>query len=254
MVDGDNPRSSRLARLKNKTQKLLQPGRFRSSSPADCGTSDVDKVSTSSELKDTGLSEGLIAVQTPVAGQTSQLATAETTNVEPSASTLTILTFQDRFVSSRPETCAQSEDGSHTTPQLDISEPRSLWAEAFKALDLEDQKSCEALRAEPKNQEPFSTQVNDLLSSTEQLQKKCEDKTYRFEFGKKTIVMRNTVGNVINWLNKFKAVGDIIVQFDPIHAALPWAGFRLLLQVCDCPIVTGNIHHSYYCGGSLLTC
>jgi hypothetical protein len=30
----------------------------------------------------------------------------------------------------------------------------------------------------------------------------------------------------------FKQVGDVAVQYDPAHAALPWAGIRFLLQVC----------------------
>ena len=238
MVDGDKPPSSFRARLKNKVQELRHPGRFHASSPADCSTSDVGRVSTSSEPKDTGPSEGPNQENPLVLAGTSR-ASLQAPIVDPSPS--------------RPQICTQSEDGSHTTPRVETIEPRSLWAEAFKALNLEDQKSCEALRAEPNNQEPFSARVNGLLSSTKQLQKKCEDKTYRFVFGKKTIVMRDTVGNVIKWLNKFKAVGDIIVQFDPVHAALPWAGFRLLLQVCDCPMVTRHIHHSYCCSGSLLT-
>lgn len=32
-------------------------------------------------------------------------------------------------------------------------------------------------------------------------------------------------------MSKFKEIGDIIVQYDPGHAALPWAGFRFLLMV-----------------------
>ncbi|KAF8417291.1 hypothetical protein EV426DRAFT_711742 [Tirmania nivea] len=35
-----------------------------------------------------------------------------------------------------------------------------------------------------------------------------------------------------NEVNRFKEIGDIIVQFDPGHAALPWAGFRFLLKIC----------------------
>jgi hypothetical protein len=34
-------------------------------------------------------------------------------------------------------------------------------------------------------------------------------------------------------VEKFKEVGDMIVQYDPGHAALPGAGVRLLLQVDD---------------------
>ncbi len=36
---------------------------------------------------------------------------------------------------------------------------------------------------------------------------------------------------IVVWVRKFKAVGDIAVQYDPAHASLPWAGVRLILQV-----------------------
>lgn len=35
---------------------------------------------------------------------------------------------------------------------------------------------------------------------------------------------------VMLWLDRFKQVGDIAVNADPIHAGLPWAGIRLLLE------------------------
>lgn len=42
--------------------------------------------------------------------------------------------------------------------------------------------------------------------------------------------MRDIAGKLIGWLDTFKLVGDIMVNFDPVHAALPWAGVRFLLQ------------------------
>ena len=33
------------------------------------------------------------------------------------------------------------------------------------------------------------------------------------------------------WIRKFVEVGDIAIQYDPGHAALPWAAIRFLLQV-----------------------
>lgn len=32
-------------------------------------------------------------------------------------------------------------------------------------------------------------------------------------------------------VNKFKEIGDVAVQYDPSHAALPWVGVRMVLQV-----------------------
>lgn len=45
------------------------------------------------------------------------------------------------------------------------------------------------------------------------------------------IVIRDVFGKTITWIEKIKGIGDTIVQYDPGHAALPWAAARLLLQV-----------------------
>lgn len=34
-----------------------------------------------------------------------------------------------------------------------------------------------------------------------------------------------------NRVNKFKDVGDVAASYDPVHAALPWAAVRFLLEV-----------------------
>lgn len=44
------------------------------------------------------------------------------------------------------------------------------------------------------------------------------------------------------WIQKFIEVGDIAIQYDPGHAALPWAAVRFVLMVCLIPV----------CGVSLL--
>lgn len=36
---------------------------------------------------------------------------------------------------------------------------------------------------------------------------------------------------IVSWAQKFMEVGDVAVNYDPGHAALPWAAVRLLLQV-----------------------
>ena len=46
------------------------------------------------------------------------------------------------------------------------------------------------------------------------------------------VVLREVGMKILRWVDKFKQIGDIIVQYDPGHAALPWAAFRFLLQAC----------------------
>jgi hypothetical protein len=51
----------------------------------------------------------------------------------------------------------------------------------------------------------------------------------------RNIILRDVAEKIVFWLDKFKEVGDVAVNFDPVHAALPWAGVRLLLQVLISP-------------------
>ena len=45
-----------------------------------------------------------------------------------------------------------------------------------------------------------------------------------------TIIVRDVLEKIVRWIEKFKETGDIIVQYDPGHAALPWAAVRFLLR------------------------
>ena len=59
----------------------------------------------------------------------------------------------------------------------------------------------------------------------------CQENRWRVTFRGKVIIIRDLAEKILSWVDKFKAIGDIIMQYDPSHAALPWAGVRLLLQV-----------------------
>jgi hypothetical protein len=64
------------------------------------------------------------------------------------------------------------------------------------------------------------------------------------------------LAKVAKWADRFKEIGDIAVQYDPAHAALPWAGVRFLLQVrlppspqkndaSDTPQIVVGDYHAY---------
>jgi hypothetical protein len=44
------------------------------------------------------------------------------------------------------------------------------------------------------------------------------------------VSVRESLDQVVEWAKRFREVGDVTAQYDPTHAALPWAGFRILLQ------------------------
>jgi len=53
----------------------------------------------------------------------------------------------------------------------------------------------------------------------------------KLKWGDKEINVQEVADRLVGWIAKFKEVGDIAVQYDPVHAALPWAGVRFILLV-----------------------
>lgn len=79
--------------------------------------------------------------------------------------------------------------------------------------------------------------LSDLLEVTEKSRKECVEKRWRYtrKSGESVIIV-DLFGKIVKWIDLFKQVGDIAVQYDTAHAALPWAGIRFLLQVCSIKI------------------
>jgi hypothetical protein len=48
---------------------------------------------------------------------------------------------------------------------------------------------------------------------------------------KEPIILRDLIDKILVWVEKFSQIGNCVAQYDPVHAALPWAGIRLILQV-----------------------
>ena len=62
----------------------------------------------------------------------------------------------------------------------------------------------------------------------------------KLKLGDRVIDVQDKADRLVSWIAKFKEVGDIAAQYDPIHAALPWAGVRFIL------LVGSFIHYLYY--------
>ena len=112
---------------------------------------------------------------------------------------------------------------------------QSPWLSAIAMLDEADKK----LLAFDDNNDP-GARLNILDrfgQTTREAYDACVRKRWSFELpgeeGKKVIV-RDLLGKITHWIEVFKSIGDQAVAFDPVHAALPWAGARFLLQVGTC--------------------
>lgn len=74
--------------------------------------------------------------------------------------------------------------------------------------------------------------LKDILSTVEAEKKTSESSRLVVKRGpdKDPIILRDVFSKIAGWVEKFVAVGDVAVQYDPGHAALPWAAVRLVLQ------------------------
>ncbi|KAJ5382277.1 Galactose oxidase/kelch beta-propeller [Penicillium concentricum] len=115
-----------------------------------------------------------------------------------------------------------------------MPETQSLWVAAKAKLDKADQQ---LLEFDSDNGIKQSRQNENILESLEQTTQEaydtCVHKRWKITIpgkGKKFII-RDLLSKVAHWIDLFKSVGDQIVQYDPGHAALPWAGARFLLQM-----------------------
>ena len=110
-----------------------------------------------------------------------------------------------------------------------------LWASAQEALtDLDRQQLASY------DGRDMLALLSDLQIITESARDQCIKKRWRFSrLGRngETIVLRDIFNKMVVWINMFKQIGDTVMQYDPGHAALPWAGVRFILQVAVGDIV-----------------
>ena len=64
--------------------------------------------------------------------------------------------------------------------------------------------------------------LSDLLEVTEKSRKECVKKRWRYtRKSGETIIFVDLFSKIVKWIDLFKQVGDTVVQYDPVHTALP---------------------------------
>jgi hypothetical protein len=104
-----------------------------------------------------------------------------------------------------------------------------------KALELLGEQE-QAMIKEHITTEDIDSVLHDALMAAREKKKICESKRWTFSFRGCIVRLQDEADKIISWLNRFKQMGNIAVNADPIHAGLPWAGIRLLLEVHKCCI------------------
>ena len=113
----------------------------------------------------------------------------------------------------------KEEQSASTAASSADLETQSLWSRAINSRELSSYR---------KTLEDIDFGVNSLETASAIKSKMGEILSKK---NGEEVVLRDVGTKILHWVDRFKQIGDIIVQYDPAHAALPWAGFRFVLQV-----------------------
>jgi hypothetical protein len=101
-----------------------------------------------------------------------------------------------------------------------------LWALATAQLNDEDRHNIGFGRPDKLKA------LADLHTLTEKSKQECIKKRWKYtRKSGEAVILRDVLDKIIRSIDIFKQVGDAAVQYDPVHAALPWAGIRFVLEV-----------------------
>jgi ankyrin repeat domain-containing protein 50 len=73
--------------------------------------------------------------------------------------------------------------------------------------------------------------VQGAINAANDKRQACLDNRWSCTLNGRNVILREKAEKVVHWLDRFKSIGDVAVNADPVHAGLPWAGIRLLLEV-----------------------
>lgn len=107
-----------------------------------------------------------------------------------------------------------------------------LWNKALDTLGVELRNSLDLTKASRGNI------LSKALKEAREKKQICVQKCWTLKkHNGETIILRDVVEKIIVWVEKFIAVGDAAMQYDPVHAAPAWGAFRFVLQVYTTTII-----------------
>ncbi|KAB8416361.1 hypothetical protein FH972_024880 [Carpinus fangiana] len=102
----------------------------------------------------------------------------------------------------------------------------SLWDDALASLPVEVQSIL------PKPVQGQKPAIDRALQQVTEAKVKCIKNRWKVKRQNgSVIVLRDVFEKIVTYIRRLKEIGDVIIQFDPVHAALPWAGVRLILEL-----------------------
>jgi hypothetical protein len=108
-----------------------------------------------------------------------------------------------------------------------------ILADALETLTIDDRETIKPLLL-PTNAISIDNAFNEVHVCARNLQQRCTIKRWSWNYRGRQVYLADQVDKVMRLLDKFKAMGDVVANIDPIHVGLPWVGIRAILEVCIC--------------------
>jgi hypothetical protein len=117
-----------------------------------------------------------------------------------------------------------------TQSQAHAVQASTVLADALEKLDEKERDTVRALLS------PSTFRVDDALheayNKAKELQARSASKRWSWTYRGRQVYVQDQADKLVRFIDKFTLVGDAAASIDPVHAGLPWAGVRSILEVC----------------------
>jgi hypothetical protein len=102
--------------------------------------------------------------------------------------------------------------------------------DALKEIGEQARETIENL-LRPENTVDVDEALSKVHTCAGDLQERCRRKKLSWTYKGRQVYLSEKMDKILQFLDRLKAVGDIVANVDPIHVGLPWAGVRAILEV-----------------------
>jgi hypothetical protein len=106
----------------------------------------------------------------------------------------------------------------------------SILADALEALEPDDKDLISTLLL-PTTAISIDAAFDEVHTHARMLQQRCKLKRWSWNYKGRQVYLVDQMDKVVRLIDRFKAVGDVAANVDPVHIGLPWAGIRIILEV-----------------------
>ena len=106
----------------------------------------------------------------------------------------------------------------------------SILQDALKEIGEQERETVEDL-LRPTNTVDVDEALGKVHTYAGDLQERCRRTKLSWTYKGRQVYLSEQVDKILQFVDKLKAVGDIVANVDPIHVGLPWAGVRTILEV-----------------------